>query len=145
MAKAISGNHPEDPKVSTSSHRKQRVAQLFKFPRRAKHFSSPTTRLSAFLPVLTALCFHGLHHLHPHTEYQSSPSMSCSPCMPYQKTTARTILVLWSALGFPPKASAALQITKVSTALPRVLDIWKSRWSKFNLLLQRSEPSELLS
>lgn len=29
----------------------------------------------------------------------------CTPCVPYQKTTARTILVLWSALGFPPKGS----------------------------------------
>lgn len=142
MTKAISGNHPEDPKVSTSAHRKQLVVQLFKFPRIAKHCSSPATRL--FLSILTALTWTSsslstywipvltLHEL-----------AGCAPCMPYQKTTARTILVLWSALGFPPKAIAALQITRVSTALPRALHIWKSRYNKLDLLfcklaLQRS-------
>lgn len=77
--KAISGNHPEDPKASTSSHRKQTVVQLFKFPRIAKHFS-PATRL--FLSVLIVLYLHGLHHLYPHTEYQSSPSMKWQAAFP---------------------------------------------------------------
>lgn len=44
----------------------------------------------------------------------------CTLHMPYQKNADRTLLALWSVLGFPPQAIATLQITRVSTAFPRV-------------------------
>lgn len=146
MPKAICGNRPQDSKVSTRSHRKHNSlnspGQVNTPPHLQLNWSFPISLDSTVLPrASSSLSTYQIPVLTPHA------LVGCAPWMPYQKTTARTILVLWSALGFPPKAIAALQITRISKALPRALDIWKSNklnLQVFKMVLHRSETSELL-
>lgn len=109
----------------------------------SEHFSSPANRL--FWSVLTVLYLHALHHLYPHTDVS-----------PHHPWTGRlhswfTLLKIYSQknTGFVVCLRSSTQISRASTALPTMLNIWKSCWSKFNLLLckmalQSSEPLELL-
>lgn len=132
------------PKVSINSHGKQTAAQLC-FLGTAEHCFSPSARL--LWSVSTVLYLHGLHPCLSTHGYKHSPSMNwqaahSSFALPKNYKQKNT--------GFVVCLRSSTQISRASTALPTMLNIWKSCWSKLNLLLckmalQSSEPLEILS
>lgn len=143
ITKAISWVLSTVPKVSINSRGKQTATQLC-FLGTAEHCSSHSIRL--FWSVLTVLYLHGLHHAYPHMDISPHPPLTGRLHSPSallknykQKNT-----------GFVVCLRSYTQISRASTALPTMLNIWKPCWSKLNLLackmaLQSSEPLELLS